>query len=78
MQKLVFFVENGKNHALAAIIGNLYMNRFTIDEDAGHEIVKIYEVEEFGQRLTTHLAQIGIGHIICFFFNILLLSLAMI
>ena len=49
MQKLVFFVENGKNHALAAIIGNLYMNRFTVDEEAGHETVKIYKIEEFNK-----------------------------
>ena len=50
------------------------MNRFTIDEDAGHEIVKIYEVEEFRQKNPTHQSdsveekkRIGMGRII--FFN---------
>ena len=52
MQKLVFFIEsNYKDYGLASNIGNLYMNRFTIDEDAGHEIVKINEVEEFRQKI---------------------------
>ena len=71
MQKLVFFIEsNGKDYNLGSNIGNLYMNRFSIDEDAGHEIVKIYEVE--GLRLKSlHLSvedkeQIGMGHIIIF------------
>ena len=65
MQKLVFFVENGKNHGLAAIIGNLYMNRFTIDEEAGHETVKIYEIEEFN-KIFERKETIGKGHIISF------------
>ena len=35
MQRLVFFIEsNDKDYGLASNIGNLYMNRFTIDEDA--------------------------------------------
>ena len=75
MQKLVFFIDlNGKDYGLASNISNLYMNRFTIDEDAGHEIVKINEVEEFRQKNPTHQSdsveekkRIGMGHII--FFN---------
>ena len=56
MQKLVFFIEqigkstyrdkNGSFSGRASTIGNFYMNRFTIDEDAGHEIVNIYGIEE--------------------------------
>ena len=38
-QKLVFFID--KDYELSSTVGNLYMNRFAIDEDAGHEIVNI-------------------------------------
>ena len=44
MQKLVFFIEpTDKGYELSSTVGNLYMNRFAIDEDAGHEIVNIHE-----------------------------------
>ena len=77
MQKLVFFIDsNGKDYGLASNIANLYMNRFTIDEDAGHEIVKIYEVEEFRQRNPAHQSdsveekkRIGMGHIVFLIFE---------
>ena len=68
MQKLVFFIEsNYKDYGLASNIGNLYMNRFIIDEDAGHEIVKVYEVEKFHPNsFITDVGkeQIGMSHII--------------
>ena len=54
MQKLVFFIEqteksttDGNFSGRASTIANLYMNRFTIEEDAGHEIVNIYGVKEY-------------------------------
>ena len=56
MQKLVFFIDSNEV-GLGSNIGKLYMNRFIIDEDAGHEIVKIYE-------------QVGTGHIYFFQFRI--------
>ena len=71
MHKLVFFIfSNDRDCGLASNICNLYMNRFTIDEDSGHEIVKIYEVEGL-QRNSFHSSieleeQIGMGHIIIF------------
>ena len=44
MQKLVFFIEpTDKGYELSSTVGNLCMNRFAIDEDAGHEIVNIHE-----------------------------------
>ena len=51
MQKLVFFIEpTGMDgygpYGQAPTVGNLYMNKFAIDEDAGHEIVNIYKVEK--------------------------------
>ena len=67
MQKLVFFIgSNDKNYGLASNIGNLYMNQFTIDEDAGHEIDNIYEIEEFR----------GMGHNFFEFLNISLFTLS--
>ena len=55
MQKLVFFIEStDRDCGLAANICNLYMNRFSIDEDAGHEIVKICELDAL--RFTNHLS----------------------
>ena len=35
------------------------MNRFIIDEDAGHEIIKFYEVTKLYSRML-----LGMGHII--------------
>ena len=69
MQTLVFFIHNYKNYGLASNIGNLYMNRFIIDEDAGHEIEKIYEVEQFLHcfnfvpSFTEDKKRIGMSHI---------------
>ena len=52
MQKIVLFIEpTDSDYGSASTIGNLYMNRFAIDEDAGHEIVKIYEVSSQRGRL---------------------------
>ena len=46
MQKIVLFIEPA---AVAwktpSKIGNLFMNRFAIDEDAKHEILKIYQLD---------------------------------
>ena len=41
------------------------MNRFIIDADVDHEIVKVYEVEQFLSR-HTEKEQIGMGHFILF------------
>ena len=72
MQKLVFFIEsNGNNFGSGSNIGKLYMNRFIIDEDAGHEIVNFYEVERPHFRRVFSIEdkeQIGMSHIIIFNF----------
>ena len=77
MQKLVFFIsQNDRDNELSSNIGNLYMNRFIIDEDAGHEIVKFYEikgpyfknvfsVEKLGFSVKE---RIGMGYIIFFYY----------
>ena len=69
MQNLVFFIEStDKGSGSESTIGNWYMNRFTIDEDVGHEILKIYEVKALhpGHRPQTdeEREQKGMGHII--------------
>ena len=49
-QKIVLFIEptdKFKDYGSASTIGNFYMNRFAIGEDASHEIVKIYEVSMY-------------------------------
>ena len=45
-QKIVLFIEPAENAwEKPSKIGNLFMNRFAIDEDAKHEILKIYHLE---------------------------------
>ena len=45
MQKIVLFIEpNDKAFVTPFKIGHLFMNRFTIDEEAKFEIVKIFEL----------------------------------
>ena len=47
-QKIVFFIEPVDAWAAwekPSKIGNLFMNRFAIDEDAKNEILKIYQLE---------------------------------
>ena len=46
MQKIVLFIEPAAEAwTTPSKIGNLFMNRFGIDEDAKHEILKIYHLE---------------------------------
>ena len=46
MQKIVLFIEPAVvAWKTPSKIGNLFMNRFGIDEDAKHEILKIYNLE---------------------------------
>ena len=45
-QKIVLFIEPTSRAWLTpSKIGNLFMNQFAIDEDAKHEILKIYHLE---------------------------------
>ena len=46
MQKIVLFIDPAAEAwTTPSKIGNLFMNRFGIDEDAKHEILKIYHLE---------------------------------
>ena len=44
-QKIVLFIEPSVWASTPSKIGNLFMNRFAIDEDAKNEILKIYQLE---------------------------------
>ena len=47
MQKIVLFIEPSEESWQTPLkIGNLFMNRFAIDEDAASEILKIFELEK--------------------------------
>ena len=46
MQKIVLFIEPQKFKSITPLkIGNLFMNRFALEEDGSHEILKIYYLE---------------------------------
>ena len=46
-QKIVLFIEPAEAWEKSSKIGNLFMNRFAIDEDAKNEILKIYQLEYY-------------------------------
>ena len=47
-QKIVLFIEPVEAAwTTPSKIGNLFMNRFAIGEDAKHEILKIYHLENY-------------------------------
>ena len=66
MQQNVLFIEPQEEKSSTSLkIGNLFMNRFAIDEDGRHESLKIYHLqdtfEEYEERrLTEH---VGPDHI---------------
>ena len=46
MQKIVLFIEPQKHKVSTPLkIGNLFMNRFGIEEDGSNEIMQIYYLE---------------------------------
>ena len=48
MQKIVVFIEPIDELFFTPLkIGNLFMNRFAVDEDAAFEILKIFELGKF-------------------------------
>ena len=56
-QKIVLFIEPAwEAYETPSKIGNLFMNRFAIDEDAKNEILKIYQLEN-------HIHDLKEGHL---------------
>ena len=45
MQKIVLFIEPQEKWRTPLKIGNLFMNRFAIEENGRHEILKIYYLD---------------------------------
>ena len=53
MQKIVFFIEpSDRAFDTPFKIGNLFMNRFAVDEDAASEILKIFELEKTSLKIS--------------------------
>ena len=53
MQKIVLFIEPNDNAFETPLkIGNLFMNRFAVDEDASSEILKIFELEKVSRKMS--------------------------
>ena len=47
MQKIVLFIEPNDDAFFTSLkIGNLFMNRFAVEEDANSEVLKIFELEK--------------------------------
>ena len=55
MQKIVLFIEPNEDAFQTPLkIGNLFMNRFAVDEDAASEILKIFELEKTSWEMCYH------------------------
>ena len=53
MQKIILLVEpNDDAFMTPAKIGNIFMNRFAIDEDASSEILKIFELAKTSMEIS--------------------------
>ena len=53
MQKIVLFIEPIDELCFTPLkIGNLFMNRFAVDEDAASEILKIFELEKTSDEMS--------------------------
>ena len=52
MQKIVLFMEPNDDAWITPLkIGNLFMNRFAVDEDAASEVLKIFELEKTFKKM---------------------------
>ena len=53
MQKIVLFIEPNDDACLTPLkIGNLFMNRFAVEEDAASEVSKIFELEKISIEMS--------------------------
>ena len=52
MQKIVLFIEPNEDACMTPFkIGHLFMNRFSIGEEANFEIVKIFELGQSSSKM---------------------------
>ena len=50
--QIILFIEPAKEEFVCSeSIGNLYVNRFVIDEDAAHEVLGIYHLKEWSHEM---------------------------
>ena len=75
MQKIVLFIEPDYRafYSTPLKIGNLFMNRFAVDEDAASEILNNFELEKYNHWMSYKEKQqkvmnliIKIDRLICF------------
>ena len=53
MQKIVLFIEPSEEAWQTPLkIGNLFLNRFAVEEDEASEVLKIFEFEKTSNRMT--------------------------
>ena len=53
MQKIVLLIEPSDDSFETPLkIGNLFMNRFAVEEDAASEILKIFELEKTSWKIS--------------------------
>ena len=53
MQKIVLFMEPNDDACFTPLkIGNLFMNRFAVEEDAASEILKILELGKTSRKMS--------------------------
>ena len=65
MQKIVLFIEPSEDAWLTPVkIGNLFMNRFVIDEDVSSEILGIFELGKTSRDIFWTLEEQGMDHFI--------------
>ena len=54
MQKIVLFIDSSEYAWRTPLkIGNLFINRFAVDEEAASEILKIFELEKGSRRMSS-------------------------
>ena len=52
MQKIVLFIESSDEACMTPFkAGHLFMNRFTIGEEANFEIVKVFELGQSSRKM---------------------------
>ena len=52
MQKIVLFIEPSDNEfATHSKIGDLFMNRFGVDEDAAFEVINVLELRKTSRKM---------------------------
>ena len=58
MQNLVFLMEQPKKeYEISLKAGNMYLNRFCIDEDASFELSGVYDLKKWSNKETNQIGK---------------------